>query len=398
VTVPEATEFLPARSSDRSLPNRIPVTDDLLWLLGFYLAEGAEFSGRSAHYISFASDDEYLRRAEAILQEHFHVHVGYAAATPGRAPSIYVHSKVLHRVFKHVLGLRDRRLPAWVMQLPLGRVKHFLDGFRCGDGTHSGKKVGNELVFDTTSEALAIDLNYLLLRFGVVASFGQYETTFRRRYGERRFPFFRLTVCALDNFDILTWDRGVRQTLNARRTGDLVWSRVRDVRPCVLTGLVYDFSVPGCENFVAGNGVCAKNTYGERMRLDDGRVLPNFMGQALRGEPLTIYGNGSQTRSFCYVSDLVEGIYRLLFTEFHEPVNLGNPSEVSILEFAREILALSGSTSAPVFKPLPQDDPKVRQPDITRARQLLGWEPKVDRHEGLKRTLDYFRRQVANAK
>ncbi len=138
------------------------------------------------------------------------------------------------------------------------------------------------------------------------------------------------------------------------------------------------------------------NTYGERMRLDDGRVLPNFMGQALRGEPLTVYGNGSQTRSFCYVSDLVEGIFRLLFTEFHEPVNLGNPSEVSILEFAREILALSGSNSTLVFKPLPQDDPKVRQPDITRARQLLGWEPKVDRHDGLRRTLEYFKQQVQN--
>src|SRR5919204_612208 len=103
------------------------------------------------------------------------------------------------------------------------------------------------------------------------------------------------------------------------------------------------------------------NTYGRKMRLDDGRVLPNFMGQALRGEPLTVYGNGSQTRSFCYVSDLVEGIYRLLFTEFHEPVNLGNPDEVSILEFAREILDLSGSQSKLVFKPLPQDDPKVRK-------------------------------------
>jgi dTDP-glucose 4,6-dehydratase len=139
------------------------------------------------------------------------------------------------------------------------------------------------------------------------------------------------------------------------------------------------------------------NTYGERMRLDDGRVLPNFMGQALRGEPLTVYGNGSQTRSFCYVSDLVDGIVRLLFTEFHEPVNLGNPSEVSILEFAREILDLSGSKSSLVFKPLPQDDPKVRKPDITRARQLLGWEPKVDRHEGLKRTLEYFQNQVSQA-
>ena len=140
------------------------------------------------------------------------------------------------------------------------------------------------------------------------------------------------------------------------------------------------------------------NTYGERMRLDDGRVLPNFMGQALRGEPLTVYGNGSQTRSFCYVSDLVDGIVRLLFTEFHEPVNLGNPSEVSILEFAREILDLSGSKSSLVFKPLPQDDPKVRKPDITRARQLLGWEPKVDRHEGLKRTLEYFQNQVSQIK
>src|SRR3569623_3022376 len=125
------------------------------------------------------------------------------------------------------------------------------------------------------------------------------------------------------------------------------------------------------------------NTYGPRMRLDDGRVLPNFMGQALRGEPLTIYGDGSQTRSFCYVDDLVEGIARLIMKTFHEPVNLGNPDEVTILEFAREILKLSGSKSAFDYRPLPQDDPKLRKPDITRARDLLVWEPKVNRHEGL---------------
>jgi dTDP-glucose 4,6-dehydratase len=136
------------------------------------------------------------------------------------------------------------------------------------------------------------------------------------------------------------------------------------------------------------------NTYGERMRLDDGRVLPNLLGQALRGEPLTVYGDGAQTRSFCYISDLVEGIVRLLRTDFHEPVNLGNPSEVTILDFAREILALSGSTSSIVFKPLPQDDPKLRRPDITRARQLLGWEPSVDRREGLRRTMEHLRRQI----
>src|SRR5205823_5337584 len=145
----------------------------------------------------------------------------------------------------------------------------------------------------------------------------------------------------------------------------------------------------------AGNGVACHNTFGPRMRLDDGRVLPNFVGQALRGEPLTIYGDGSQTRSFCYVDDLVEGITRLLFTDFHEPVNLGNPSEITILDFAKEILALSGSKSEIVYRPLPQDDPKLRKPDITRARQLLGWEPKIDRHDGLRRTLDYFQNKMA---
>jgi dTDP-glucose 4,6-dehydratase len=136
------------------------------------------------------------------------------------------------------------------------------------------------------------------------------------------------------------------------------------------------------------------NTYGERMRLNDGRVLPNFMYQALMGEPITVYGDGQQTRSFCYVSDLVEGIWRLLWTDFHDPVNLGNPAEITIREFAEEVRRLAGSRSEVVFKPLPQDDPKVRQPDITRARQLLGWEPKVGRDEGLRRTMDYFRRKL----
>lgn len=136
------------------------------------------------------------------------------------------------------------------------------------------------------------------------------------------------------------------------------------------------------------------NTYGERMRLDDGRVLPNFMGQALRGEPLTVYGDGSQTRSFCYVSDLVEGICRLLQVDFHEPVNLGNPDEVTILQFAEEIRDLVGASCRIEFRPLPQDDPKVRRPDITRARELLQWEPRVPRAEGLRRTLEHFRREI----
>ena len=138
------------------------------------------------------------------------------------------------------------------------------------------------------------------------------------------------------------------------------------------------------------------NTYGPRMRLNDGRALPNFLYQALVGEPITVYGDGSQTRSFCYVSDLIEGIYRLLESREHEPVNIGNPQEITILEFAERVRALVGSQAPIVFKPLPQDDPKQRCPDIAKARRILNWEPKVNLGEGLKITYEFFRQQVTS--
>jgi dTDP-glucose 4,6-dehydratase len=136
------------------------------------------------------------------------------------------------------------------------------------------------------------------------------------------------------------------------------------------------------------------NTHGPRMRLRDGRVVPNFIAQALRNEPITVYGDGSQTRSFCFVSDLVEGIVRLLRSDYTGPVNCGNPAEVTILQFAERIKALTNSKSEIVYRPLPVDDPKQRQPDITRARTLLGWEPKVGLEEGLRHTIEYFRDKV----
>ncbi|SFC29903.1 dTDP-glucose 4,6-dehydratase [Flexibacter flexilis DSM 6793] len=138
------------------------------------------------------------------------------------------------------------------------------------------------------------------------------------------------------------------------------------------------------------------NTYGPRMRLNDGRVLPAFIGQALRGEDLTMFGDGSQTRSFCFVDDLVEGIYRLLLSDYHLPVNIGNPDEITIKEFGEEIIKLTGTNQKLVAKPLPKDDPKQRQPDITKAREILGWEPKVSRAEGLKITYDYFKNLSAD--
>ena len=133
------------------------------------------------------------------------------------------------------------------------------------------------------------------------------------------------------------------------------------------------------------------NTYGPRMRLNDGRVLPAFIGQALRGEDLTMFGDGSQTRSFCYVNDLVEGIYRLLLSDYAQPVNIGNPDEITIKEFGEEIIKLTGTTQKLISLPLPTDDPKQRKPDITKARSILGWEPKVNRADGLKITYEYFK-------
>ncbi len=136
------------------------------------------------------------------------------------------------------------------------------------------------------------------------------------------------------------------------------------------------------------------NTYGPRMRLDDGRALPTFMSQALRGEDVTVFGDGSQTRSFCYVDDLVAGIYKLLLSDYHLPVNIGNPVEITLQQFAEEVVALVGNEVKIIYQPLPQDDPKQRKPDISKAKELLGWEPKVDRKEGLKKTLEYFKAHI----
>ncbi len=138
------------------------------------------------------------------------------------------------------------------------------------------------------------------------------------------------------------------------------------------------------------------NTYGPRMRLNDGRVLPAFIGQALKGEDLTVFGDGSQTRSFCYVDDLVEGIYRLLMSDHPYPVNIGNPDEITISQFAEEIIKLTGTDQKVIYKPLPTDDPKQRKPDITKAKEILGWEPKFSREEGLKPTYEFFKKKIRN--
>ena len=171
-----------------------------------------------------------------------------------------------------------------------------------------------------------------------------------------------------------------------------MWAPVKRIDKIDATPLVYDFSVPGLENFWAGTGVLAHNTSGPRMRPHDGRAIPTFLRQALTDKPLTVFGDGSQTRSFCYVDDLIRGLVLLAESDVHEPVNLGNPNEMSLLDLAKVIIELTESRSEIVFEALPVDDPQVRQPDITRAKQLLGWEPEIDVREGLRRTIEHYSR------
>ena len=314
-----------------------------------------------------------------------------APASPARAASIFVHSKLLLLLMDRLgFGGNRKRIPGWILGLPLSSLKWFLDGYREGDGVHSGAILdeGIRHVFTTTSAELKDDLIVALARFGLVPSVGRYETTFNKKTGNRRYPFWMLTLCHVHPWDPLAWDRGVRQQLNARTTGDLVWAAIKEIREIPATDLVYDFSVPGLENFWAGTGVMAQNTYGPGMRPHDGRAIPTFMRQALQNRPITVFGDGSQTRSFCYVDDLVRGMIALAESGETAPINVGNPNEFTLLELAHQVIDVTGSSSEIVFEALPTDDPQVRQPDITLARELLGWEPEVDLRDGLARTLE----------
>lgn len=374
-------------------PDHIRITDEILWLIGFCLAEGCPcYTEGKSYFLTFSSDDYLLDKAKRILENNFGANVIKVAYQKDRCPAIFIHSKILHFIFDKifkVIGIDG--FPSWVFQLPLSRLKYVLEGFKDGDGTHSGNKLGKELCFETASKKLADDLTYLLLRFGIIASVGKYLTTFKKRYGKRKFPFYRVTVCELSTFNILDWDKGVTQRLNAKLSGDLVWSTVRKIKKCKSTKYVYDFSVPQAENFIAGNGVCCHNTYGPLMRKKDGRAIPNFIEQALHNKPVTVFGDGSQTRSFCYISDMIDGIYRLMNSKMNTPVNIGNPNEISILELAKKIIKLTRSKSKIEFKELRVDDPKTRRPDISLAKRELNWEPTVKLEDGLRLSIDWFK-------
>ncbi len=385
------------RSRGRSvpLPRDVAITDGLLWLLGLWVAEGCIHECPGDSFMTISGDRVLLDRAAAVLEGQLGLHCVRDEASEARAASLFVHSKLLCLLMDH-LGFPDnrKRIPGWILGLPLSRLKWFMEGYREGDGVHSGEKLreGVRHEFSTVSEELKDDLVVAFARFGLVPSVGRYESRMRHKTGERVYPFWRLTLCQVSPWSPLEWDAGTRQKLDARVTGDLVWASITAIEEVQATPLVYDFSVPDAENFWAGAGVMAHNTYGPRMRPNDGRAIPAFMSQALTGKPITVFGDGSQTRSFCYVDDLIRGLVLLNESGVNDPVNIGNPYEMTLLEMAQQVVEATGAQSEIVFEALPVDDPQVRQPDITRARELLGWEPQVDLREGLPKTVDYFTR------
>ncbi|HLI59854.1 MAG TPA: NAD-dependent epimerase/dehydratase family protein [Solirubrobacteraceae bacterium] len=378
------------RGRSTSFPLIVEITDELLWLLGLWVAEGAWHErGRNA-FLTLSGDEALLERAAEVFERQLGLHVVRAPRSDARAASIFIHSKLLLRLMDF-LGFAGnaKRIPGWILGLPLDRLKWFIEGYREGDGVHSGARYEEQRrhYFNTIHAGLKDDLIVALARFGLVPSVGRYASHAMTPDGERTFPFWSLTLCDVSPWSPLKWDAGVVQHLNARTSGDIVWAKIRSIEEIDATPLVYDFSVPGRENFWAGTGVVARNTYGPRMRPHDGRAIPTFLRQALQNRPLTVFGDGSQTRSFCYVDDLVRGIIALAESGYHEPVNIGNPKEFTLLELAREVIAVTGSSSEIVHEALPTDDPQVRRPDIARAKELLGWEPTVELREGLELTL-----------
>jgi hypothetical protein len=382
------------------VPARIDISDRLLWLLGLWVAEGCTHERGKSALLSISGERALLQRAASVIESELGLHVVWAQASAARAAGIFVHSKLLLRLMDYLgFGENRKRIPGWILGLPLSRLKWFLEGYREGDGVHSGEKLRLAVrhEFSTVSAELKDDLVVAFARFGLVASVGRYESTFRRRTGERRYPFWRLTLCNVSPWSPLDWDQGVEQRLNARRSGDLVWAQITDIVEIEPTSLVYDFSVPGLENFWAGAGVLAHNTFGPKMRPNDGRAIPTFVRQALADQPLTVYGDGSQTRSFCYVDDLIRGIVLLAESREHLPVNVGNPDERTLLELAETVKRITGTSGEIVFEALPVDDPQQRRPDITRAKQVLGWQPEISLEDGLSRLLAALGRKPAVA-
>lgn len=385
--------------SVKAINNYVKNLSDFLWFLGFYLAEGCLVHTEKDRQLVFSSNVKYLEKLIRVTRELFGCECEIRFdKEEKRAPSVNVRSKIIVDLVVNILGFgkelsTKKDIPNWILQLPKEQLVHFLHGFWEGDGNHDAKTTGSLLVFNSSSQKIIEKLVLILAKFGIVGSVSEFETTVRKG-DSKKYKSYRITVQGLDEYSILNL-ANAKQKLQAQITGDLAWAKVKAIEEFEIDEDVYDFSVPDGENFVGGTYcVCCHNTYGPRMLENDGRVVSNFIAQALRNQPLTVYGDGSQTRSFCYVSDLVEGFIRLMNSDKIGPMNLGNPGEYTILELAQKIQNTINPGAEIIFKPLPEDDPKQRQPDITRAKTWLGWEPTVPLDQGLELTIKDFRDRI----
>jgi len=383
--------------SKQAIHNYIDDIPNLLWFLGFYLAEGCLINQKNQDYqLLFSSNIKYLEKLIAVTRELFGLE-GSIRYDPQnkRAPSVHIRSKIIVDLVVNTFDFGDqlsteKDIPNWILQLPKEQLVYFLQGFWEGDGNHDAKTTGFRLIFNSSSQKIIEKLVLILAKFGIIGSVSEFNTKVSKE-DSCQYKSYRLTAQGLDNYSILDLAETTQQ-LQAKTTGNLAWGIVKHIEEFEIDDYVYDFSVPEYENFIGGTyGICCHNTYGPRMLEDDGRVVSNFVGQCLRNEAITVYGDGSQTRSFCYVSDLVDGLIRLMNSDYIGPVNLGNPGEYTILELAQKIQNMINPEGKIGFKPLPQDDPRKRQPDIAKARDILGWEPRVPLQEGLELLIKDFR-------
>nr|WP_293120628.1 GDP-mannose 4,6-dehydratase [Okeania sp. SIO1I7] len=362
--------------SSKAIKNWIGNIEDFLWLLGFYVAQGSLIDNE----LLFKGGAEKLAKLIEIVERIFDCQC--ETKVEG---SISIKSKILIDFIGEGLnfGKTEKDIPNWILQLPKKQLISFLQGLNEGNNVVENQ-LKSKIEFKSDSQAIAEKLVLILAKFGLVANVSEIEQN------------YRIIVEGLEDNNIENLSN-IQQKISAKSTGDIVWAKIESIEEFEIDDYVYDFSVPNYENFIGGSyGIFAHNTYGPRMLENDGRVVSNFIAQALKGIPLTVYGDGSQTRSFCYVSDLVEGFIRLMNQDFIGPVNIGNPGEYTILELAQKIQQMVNPDAEITYKPLPQDDPKQRQPDITRAKKYLGWEPTVPLQDGLKLTIEDFRERLKN--
>lgn len=381
-------------SSSKAIKNWIDNIAELLWLLGFYVAQGSLIDNevRADYKLLFKGAGAKLKQVAEVIEKIFSCQCEVKLKqNPGSKVDecVSIRSKILVDLIGNGLkfGNKEKDIPNWILQLPKEQLIYFLQGFLAGNNQENQEK--STLIFNTSSQAIAEKLVLILAKFGLVADVS--ETKVKEKNIDTS---YRITVAGLEHNKIENLSN-IKQNISAKVTGDIVWAKIESIDEFEIDDHVYDFSVPNYENFIGGSyGIFAHNTYGPRMLENDGRVVSNFIVQALKGIPLTVYGDGSQTRSFCYVSDLVEGFIRLMNQDFIGPVNLGNPGEYTILELAQKIQEMVNPDAEIIYKPLPQDDPKQRQPDITRAKKYLSWEPSVPLEEGLKLTIEDFRERL----